>query len=262
MERNEPLKLKVYEPENNVDEKKKILLKQLASPRFAICMVGTTGSGKSNLLKNFIFNFYKCYFDEVYIIIGSLDDQDEYQRLGEKTSCQLWNKKKGDLYKTKKIKMIDKMVIEHDVSEDELFELYSDLEEQQHKTGKKIRSLFVLDDKITSNLFKKQSNGGILNKILVQGRHINASVIYTSQKYRMLPQNARANNITQLILFHGLSNQEINIIAEEHSGHLDKDEFIKLYFDTTKEKYSFLVINTMAEQKKKFQNSQFKYLEV
>jgi DNA helicase HerA-like ATPase len=262
METHEKIKLKVYEPKNNIDLKKTILPSQIPKPRFAISIIGTTGSGKSNLIKNFIFNLYKCYFDEIYILIGSLDDLDEYTDLGENTKCQLWNKKKGQLYKTKKIPLSEKMVIENDVDEDELQELYTTLEEEQYKKQKRIRSLWIFDDKITSGLFKKAGNGGVINKLLVQGRHINASVIFTSQKYRMLPQNARANNITHLILFNGLSKQEMDIIAQEHSGHLAKDDFIKLYYDTTKEKYSFMVVNIMESREKRFQNSQFEYIDV
>jgi hypothetical protein len=252
----------VYEPKNNVDVKRAILPSQIPKPIFRIAIIGSTGSGKSNLVKNIIFNLYKCYFDEVYIFIGSLDDYDEYNDLGENTKCLLWNKKKGQLYKSKKIPLIDKMVIEQDVDEEELQQLYTTLEEEQYSKQKRIRSLWVFDDKITSGLFKKAGNAGVINKLLVQGRHINASVIFTTQKYRMLPQNARATNISHLILFNGLSKQEISIIAEEQSGHLAKDDFVKLYYDLTKEKYSFMIVNTLESREKRFQNQMFEYVSV
>ena len=260
MEKEKPLTIKVYEPDGSNDERLKILPSQIPKPRFSIAIIGSTGSGKSNLIKNMIYNWYKEYFSEIYIFCGSLDDCDEYEKLGDKTKCKMWNRKKGQLYKTKKMDMSDKIIIEREPSEASLTELYNDLEEEQHEEGKKLRTLFLFDDQITSGLFRSRGNTGIINKIQVQGRHINLSVIYTSQKYKMLPQNARSQNITHLILFNGMSKNEIEVIAKEHSGHLSDKEFIALYNETTKEPFSFLIINLRNPRNKRFQNSKFEYL--
>lgn len=257
---DKPLTIKVYEPEGSKDERLKILPSQIPKPRFSIAIIGSTGSGKSNLIKNMIYNWYKEYFSEIYIFCGSLDDCEEYETLAEKTKVRMWNRKKGELYKTKKMDMIDKVVIEREPTENSLAELYEDLEVEQHEAGKKVRTLFVFDDQVTNSLFKIKGNTGIINKIQVQGRHINLSVIYTSQKYKMLPQNARSQNITHLILFNGLSKNEIEVIALEHSGHLSQKEFIDLYNKTTETPFSFMIINMKNAKSKRFQNSKFEYI--
>jgi hypothetical protein len=57
-----------------------------------------------------------------------------------------------------------------------------------------------------------------------------------------------------------MSKNEIEVIAKEHSGHLSDKEFIALYNETTKEPFSFLIINLRNPRNKRFQNSKFEYL--
>lgn len=256
------IQIKVYEPLKSFDIKTKILYKDLPKPSFRWVLIGSTGSGKTNLIKNIVFNFYKEYFDEIYIFIGSIDDKEEYERLSELTTFKKFNKKKGELYKSKKGYMSDKVKVMNNITLDQIEELYNDIEEEQSTENKKIRTLFIFDDMITDNIFKRNMSLNVMDKLFVQGRHINLSVIISSQKYTALNPNIRTQNSSHLTIFNGLTNKAIKEISRENSGHIDEETFENLYFDTTKERYSFLHINKFNPKNRKFQDKNFNYINV
>lgn len=260
MTEQEPIKIKVFEPEQSQDTRRKILNKNIPKPPYRQIIVGTTGSGKSNLIKNYIFNFYKDYFQEIYIFCGSLDDCEEYERISEKTFFNKWNNKKERLYKSKREPMSSKVSVFRNINEKDLMELYEDIEEEQQEKGKKFPILFVFDDMITDRLFKRSVNSSVIDSLFVKGRHINLSVIVATQRYRLLNLTVRDANSSQVVVFNGVGEKELDAIAEEHSGHLEKDDFKQLYKETTREPFTFLVVNTKAVKTKRFQNSQFQFL--
>lgn len=258
MSNNNKLELKVYEPLKMEDQKAIILKKNLPKPPFRMVIVGSTGSGKSNLIKNFIYNFYKEYFDEIYIFCGSADDIEEYERLGDKTKYRLFNYKKNKLYKSKTEYMTEKLIITQKTTAEEIEELLEQIEEDEEKP----RVLLIFDDMITTEIFKRSSNMNVIDTIMIRGRHIGRglSVIFSTQKATALNRNIRNTNNSHIILFSNLGKLELKTIAEENAGNLDEKDFMKLYYDLTKNKYSFMIINKLAPPEKRFQNQNFEYI--
>ena len=256
------IKIEVFKTLDDEDKKIKVLNKDISRPCFRMVLIGSTGTGKTNFIKHLIFNEYKNYFDEIYIFIGSSDDRDEYERIASCKKYRLWNKKKQDLYKSKKKCLIEKMTIMQEVSAEQLKDLYDELEQEQNETGKKIRSLWVFDDQITSNLFRRKGSMGMIDQIFIKGRHINLSCIISTQYYTALSQNIRGANTSQVVLFSGLSDKELKKIAEEQAQELTKEEFINLYRIITEKKFSALIINTKEPPKTKYQNEEFDLIEL
>ena len=122
--------------------------------------------------------------------------------------------------------------------------LYEQLEdeflEETNGGGKPANRLIIFDDVgFSNNLKNKQA--GIVSRLICNGRHINLSQIYTSQKYTQISTTLRTN-ITGAILF-GTSQKEVELIAEDMNFFENKKTFIKMFREHTKEPRSFLVVN-------------------
>jgi hypothetical protein len=82
--------------------------------------------------------------------------------------------------------------------------------------------------------------------MIVKIRHIPASLIISSQSYKLVSTTAR-RNMTHLAIL-PVNEDEINKIAEEHSGLATRDHFIKMYKSIiTKKPRNFMVIDYKDE---------------
>ena len=85
-----PIKTIVYKPDVPEDKKLTMIPEGLPKPCFRWLFISQSGAGKTNVIKNVIFNnkkngyCYGKYFDELYIYVGTKDDYKEYQRLVQK----------------------------------------------------------------------------------------------------------------------------------------------------------------------------------
>ena len=98
--------------------------------------------------------------------------------------------------------------------------------------------LIILDDCVSDTNFHQCST---LNILCTRGRHINISVIITTQYIYAIPPICR-NNIDYV--FAGQMNKmSVDSMSEQFLlGNIEKKEFIKLFNNATKD-YNFFVIN-------------------
>lgn len=238
--------VEIYKPKQKEDKKLKKLDKYIPKPPFRWLMIAPSGSGKSNIIKNIIYNWYKPYFDEIYIWCASLDDCLEYQRLSKKNRM------------SKKVKIIN------DIDFDELKELYDDIEYSNLIEDTPSRVLFVFDDHITTAGFSSKAKMNVIDRIFIRGRHANISILISSQKYRALNQNMRAVNATAVTILNGIPRMEGEQIAMEHSGALRKNDFYDLMNMYLEKKYSSFTINYHNDLENRYLNKKFEpidYLE-
>ena len=80
---------------------------------------------------------------------------------------------------------------------------------------------------------------------------MNISIVFITQPYIRNPKDARLNS-THYILIKIGSKKELISIAEEKSGYLDYQDFLKIYNYYTKEPYSFMMIDTRPAATIKF----------
>jgi len=225
--------LKVYQSvfNNEHDTKLKYIKNNLPKPPFRIILVGSTGSGKSNLIKNICFNRefgYTRYFDEFYIFSGSLDDVYEYKALAT-------NKHKYAVYQNIDFDQLEKLITEMEKS-------------QLISVHKKRNILFVFDDKAFDNISNRNKTN-IIDTLFARGRHMRISILISSQKYMQLNQNMRALNLSQLFIFKGTNTIDLDNIAKEHTGEIDIADFRKAITDNLNEQYSFIVIDNKGKDK-------------
>ena len=147
-----------------------------------------------------------------------------------------------DIYIVSNNKMDNKLKVlseELDVPEENTFqydeelidELYDVIEEaavaRVEAKKKPVPSLMIFDDcAYSSNL--KNKTAGVVSRIAMNGRHINLSSIFTTQKYA--------------ILF-GTSTKELELIEQDLNFLESKKQFMSMFRRVTKTKRSFLVVN-------------------
>jgi len=125
-----------------------------------------------------------------------------------------------------------------------LEQLYMKLEDEFNdeimEDGHPAARLIIFDDCGYSGSLKNKTNG-IVSRMICNGRHLNLSQIYTSQKYSQCSTTLRTN-ITGAILF-GTTSREIELISDDMNYLETKKAFNQMYVRTTREPRSFLVVN-------------------
>tara|TARA_R110002012_G_scaffold7323_3_gene34536 strand:- start:131 stop:841 length:711 start_codon:yes stop_codon:yes gene_type:complete len=121
--------------------------------------------------------------------------------------------------------------------------LYDTLEEafMEEKEEGNIKNRVIIFDDVGYSGNLKNKNFGIISKLVANGRHLNLSQIYTSQRFTMLSTTVRSN-ITGAILFNTPA-KELELIAEDFNYLDNKKDFIEMFRRETKEPRSFLVVN-------------------
>ena len=142
--------------------------------------------------------------------------------------------------------------------EDYLEILYDDMEEsfidETMEGGKPHNRLIIFDDcGYSGSLKNKQS--GIISKMICNGRHLNLSQIYTSQRFSQVSTTLRTN-LTGAILFN-TSMKELELITEDMNYMSTKKDFIKIFRETTKEPRQFMVVNFSNKPEHMYLNSEF-----
>ena len=227
----------VYEPIQYKDKNlKHINTKILPKPPIRGIIVGSSGSGKSNFIKNIVFNWYKKYYDEIYIFIGSKDDAIEYRRLSKKNRM------------TDKVNVISRFNLE------EIEELYTDIENDNIHNDEKTNTLFVFDDRVLNLANKYKTN--IIDELFIKGRHARISTIISTQRYRLLNPNLRACN-ANLIVVYPSNRKELQAIAEEHSGLQEPKQFLIELQAQLKQRFKFIVLDLTKEPSQRFRNNKF-----
>jgi hypothetical protein len=189
---------------------------RLMKPPFRTLINAPSGSGKSVLNQNFIWNdnFYKDLFDAIIYLSPTIYEDKTAQHMH---------------------KMEDsKLIISDEV--EELDTLISNLmERQSEEEHKDDHILLILDDCI--GLIKR---GSKLNTAIMRLRHYRVSVIMVTQYYRGVDPKVR-ENCSSFIFFKNANMSEVKKIVDEVGG--GYDNFKKYYKYATSEPYCFLYVN-------------------
>ena len=200
-------------------------------------------SGKTtiilNLLLNPVFGYDKLFDgDDIHIISNN--------KLDNKLSM-----------------MADKLDIPDDnrqeFDEDYLEVLYNDIEEEFMESvaegSKPKNKLIIYDDCGYSGSLRSYNKGNIIDKMICNGRHLNLSQIYTSQRFWQCSTCLRTN-LTGAIMF-STSMKELELIAEDFNYTENKKQFIKMFRKETKEPRSFMVINFSNKPAEMYLDTEF-----
>lgn len=229
-----PSRWKVF---NNKKAEKKYNIPQELHFPFRICIVGGTGSGKTNLVLNLIYEEYAKVLKRVILMAGKPDTISEMKELHEE------KKSPFDLELYKKY------------NDDKVHEIMEELEANHTE------SCFIFEDLTTFNVSKKQKKNGI-DRIVMNGRQSGASMIISSQSYMDINHSTRSTNCSMLILYANDSDTDKENVYKNHASGLSKEQFIKLWDDYSQDKFSFLVIDKTQPQNSRFRDSDLKVIDI
>lgn len=119
-------------------------------------------------------------------------------------------------------------------------------EEETKRKPKKIAPeiVFIFDD------LSKRMRLSSFSTLVKTNRHYKSKVLISSQNVKDIQPDAR-ENIDILILFKGIKNELLVTIYEDFNINLIFKTFLEIYNNATKEKYSFLYINTRDHEYRK-----------
>lgn len=187
---------------------------------FRLYIVGASGSGKSNLLLNLMSRteFYKGYFDEVFVISPTANELDDSYAILDLPPERFFQ---PNVEVLSVIESIQKKNIE------------------KKGIGKSPKVLIILDDIIS---YRKFTGSKQLLKMFVMGRHYGISLCLLSQAYHRVQKSIRLN-MSAMIYFKG-SQKETQVVFEDYCppGY-SKKQCMDMIHEATRVKYSFLCID-------------------
>jgi Cdc6-like AAA superfamily ATPase len=201
-------------------------------------IVGGRGSGKTSLLLNVLKHHLKGHFDTITLISktykNDIQTKKDLRRLVEELE------EDGRVHQT----------LTEDLATDIIEEIEAFNEGFDRKKNKRApRHLVIMDDQL-SELPRGRMRSRI-NDLVVNGRHLNTSLIVLTQKYRSLPTTWRSN--MQLLSFYSAANKkEVDSLIEDLN--VDPDELRAKYEFATKGPKHFLHLNSFGSKPLMFKN--------
>ena len=193
---------------------------RLPKPPFRMLMVAQSHSGKTTCIMNLITKpqMYGSYFkNRIHIFSRNILNDPAFLCLDEDILSNSWDgylpHLLEDIYNKQKV------LVE---------------EEGKKKSNAK---LIILDD-VISDVYSR-NKPSILSTMFMMCRHVNISIILTSQQYKLIPKPIRVN-CSALICFRIHNNEEIRNIFNEHGGILSYKQFEAILKYCWKDKYDFM----------------------
>jgi hypothetical protein len=204
---------------------------KIPKPPFTMLIVAPIGQGKSSLIYSLLKNGYGSYIDELVVYNGTKDSNKAFLDLPAK-----------------------EVILLNDWDEKEFFNYVKALEDDQLariNDGKPpLNVMIVMDDFITDGIFSR-GRSTALDQFIVKIRHIPASLIMSTQSYKLVSTTAR-RNMTHIAIL-PVNEDEIQKIAEEHSGLMTRDDFVRMYKGIiTNRPRNFLLIDYRDEIGKRY----------
>ncbi len=205
------LKVKDEKPSEKFDD----IHENLPSMPSLCLIIGSVRSGKSNLLVNYFCNpdFYKDKFDIVKFVSTTLHTDNKGKILSKHFDCM-------DHYEDNIIENIKKSQGQYENKED------------------RPTYALVMDDVLTKD-FKKTNQVSFFS---TRFRHYIDFYVIAVQSFRAVSGMIR-NNATDVIICKQQNQKELEKIAEEYGDLVGgQDNFMKLYDEAHKDRYSFLYL--------------------
>ena len=185
-------------------------------------IIGPSESGKTNTLLHLINNLHPI--DRIYLYVKDIHEPKYEYLINKREQAGIKNLNDPNAF----IEYLDDM---NDVLDD--------INNYNKNRDKKVLNVF--DDMIADIEYNKNFKR-IIKELFYRARKINISIVFITQSYFRALKDARLNS-THYIIMKINNKKEFKRIAEEKSGHLDYQDFLKMYDYCTEEPYSLMTID-------------------
>ena len=185
-------------------------------------IIGPSESGKTNTLLHLINNLHPI--DRIYLYVKDIHEPKYEYLINKREQAGIKNLNDPNTF----IEYLDDM---NDVLDD--------INNYNKNRNKKV--LIVFDDMIADIEYNKNFKR-IIKELFYRARKINVSIVFITQSYFRALKDARLNS-THYIIMKINNKKEFKRIAKEKSGHLDYQDFLKMYHYCTEEPYSLMIID-------------------
>ena len=218
---------KVFAPK---DEKEKFSNKahKIFRPKSRINLIGESGSGKTQMIFNILFNlnlnYYKKTKAHIVVMSGTTDTMHHMAELAHehKYNHKLFDIMKFDLTE------LENIYRTHD--------------------GSKSPLVIVLDDVAFLKGFSSPHKKNLLSEIYASGRHKNTTIITSLQKYFYLSEDCRSVNATHLVIY-DLNKKEAKRFYEENLSKIMKEEqFFSIMRKYLNMQYNFIILDCVKRK--------------
>ena len=129
----------------------------------------------------------------------------------------------------------------------------------RYSPDKERKILIVFGDMIVDMINNKNVNS-IITELFIRGRKSNISIVFITQSYFKVPEEARLNT-TRFFIAKISNKRELEEIVQNHSSDISTKDFINIYRECTGKPYSFLVNDTTValDNPLRFRKILFKY---
>ena len=242
---------------------------------FLLTLNASKGGGKTSVLLNSFMNpnIFKGKFNRLIYVsptaeldskVHTLDDIKDVIVLNKKLLNEVYREmKEEDPNLTKEMfwESIENPTIQY-IDEPEMFlnEIQEIKQEQlaikrkydkiYQKRGKEFMDniAIIIDDCAGNKRFFKNP---LLLKLILNSRHYNCSIIFTTQSYFLIDKSLRNQN-DALVLFNTGNLKELQEIYNQNGGKLNWKQFLQMFCDIMETDYQFLTISTQNGQDYKF----------
>ena len=146
-----------------------------------------------------------------------------------------------------------------DLDEAVLETLYEDVEDEYNNAidekKRPANKIVIFDDLGFGGAMRGRSKFGIVDKLVMNGRHFNLSSAFLIQSYKQISPDVRGN-LSGLVVFN-LSTRELESIVHEHNYLENSKSFFKMFRKTTKKKHSNFIINYSNDPKDLYMDMNF-----
>jgi hypothetical protein len=260
---------------------------------FTMGLIAPKGAGKTTTICN-LLNFYKGYFHTILVFSPTVESDEKWdwvkkqKLLVENKPLKAWIKQKIRDHKDDEDKIVQGPKIDpileglanstekfsEVIPEDCFYDDYNDeafqsiMKEQmmmirllkKYDQPKYLanRILIIFDDLVGSSLFSG-SRAAYFKGVNTRHRHYSASFIMVSQGYKEIPKTIRTN-WTSLIVFEIGNEKEVEVIYEEFSMGLKRDDWMELFQHAVDGDHSFLYINFQKPKRLRMMKNFDQYL--
>ena len=196
---------------------------------------GRIGGGKSSIMYSWLKNMFPKYYDECIIFCGSSDSKDAFESLPQKNICFLTEYS--------------------DKSFSDYIDQLKEYQTERMASGERPLNIFIgLDDIVFKEAIGGKGKPSTVERLMLICRHeLNATVFICVQHSKQVNPAMRNNTLYNIVL--PLQTNDVLKVAEEHSGHISKEQFLEMYHSVIgMGKHEFIVVDYKAPEDRRFRH--------